>query len=538
MADKLKEIPGKILEWWNKFTSRQKTIIIAIAAVVVFTFAIVVFTFTKPNYTRLGSYENSSTAAKVVEILDGAGVTHRESADALTVEVLTTQLAQANLAIAAEGYVPDGMPKYSDSVEIGMSTTSADRNNQYQEYLGEYMAGMFVAGSPLVKEAWVQVTLAHDSGRLSDTRQESYASIHVTVDEDFTSANAVAMAKSAATFLGNKSTANITIVDQNFNILFAGGDDYSSMGVANSLQELQNQASLWMTNQVRKVLLGTRQYDMIEVSSHLEVDFNTYTKQVTEYSAPDGRDNGLVIHEDIYSSESTNGVTGIPGTDSNDEDTPDYMNPDVSSGSSSSSERSSDYQVNKSDTLTNSPAGSINYANSSVSVAMVRYRDYHEENVKKQGLLDGGITWEEFKESNRESVRQEVDEEFYRMVANASGISQDKVTIIAYEEPRFFDKKGFDISATDILSIVMIVLILALLVFVILRSMGPRKKPEEEEPELSVEDMLQSTPPESTVEDIDLEAKSETRKMVEKFVDENPEAAANLLRNWLNEDWN
>lgn len=124
------------------------------------------------------------------------------------------------------------------------------------------------------------------------------------------------------------------------------------------------------------------------------------------------------------------------------------------------------------------------------------------------------------------------------MVANASGISQDKVTIIAYEEPRFFDKKGFDISATDILSIVMIVLILALLVFVILRSMGPRKKPEEEEPELSVEDMLQSTPPESTVEDIDLEAKSETRKMVEKFVDENPEAAANLLRNWLNEDWN
>ena len=39
------------------------------------------------------------------------------------------------------------------------------------------------------------------------------------------------------------------------------------------------------------------------------------------------------------------------------------------------------------------------------------------------------------------------------------------------------------------------------------------------------------------LEDIDLEAKSETRKMVEKFVDENPEAAASLLRNWLNEDW-
>ncbi|MFR1545550.1 MAG: hypothetical protein ACLST2_00955 [Waltera sp.] len=34
MADKLKEIPAKILEWWNKFTTRQKSIIVGAAAVV------------------------------------------------------------------------------------------------------------------------------------------------------------------------------------------------------------------------------------------------------------------------------------------------------------------------------------------------------------------------------------------------------------------------------------------------------------------------------------------------------------------------
>ena len=33
MADKLKEIPAKILEWWNKFTTRQKSIIVGAAAV-------------------------------------------------------------------------------------------------------------------------------------------------------------------------------------------------------------------------------------------------------------------------------------------------------------------------------------------------------------------------------------------------------------------------------------------------------------------------------------------------------------------------
>ena len=37
--------------------------------------------------------------------------------------------------------------------------------------------------------------------------------------------------------------------------------------------------------------------------------------------------------------------------------------------------------------------------------------------------------------------------------------------------------------------------------------------------------------------DIGVEDKSEARRIVEKFVEDNPDAAANLLRNWLNEDW-
>ena len=82
----------------------------------------------------------------------------------------------------------------------------------------------------------------------------------------------------------------------------------------------------------------------------------------------------------------------------------------------------------------------------------------------------------------------------------------------------------------------MLVLILGLLVFVVLHSMRTRQAVQQEE-EVSVENMLQSTP-EAELEDIDVESKSETRKMIEKFVDENPESAAALLRNWLNEDWN
>ena len=519
MADKLKELPGKALEWWNKFTSRQKTIIIAIVAIVIFTFAIIVYTFSRPQYTRLGTYESSKTAAEIVKILDDAGITHKESTDAMTIDVLTSQLSQANLAIATEGYVPDSL-KYTDVVETGMSVTSSDREAMQTTFYEHQLENMFSKTMP-VKDVSIKINRASNSGRLSDSDTDAYATITVTVTDDFNAANATAMAKAAATALGNDSTANITIIDQNFNLLFAGGDDYSSMGIASSMQELQTQAEAMVTNQVKKVLIGTKQFNEVEVSSHLSVDFSDYNKKVTEYYANEGREVGMPSHEDTFTTESDGSVAGIPGTDSNTENDNytgyDYLG--TGGGSSSSEERSVDYQNNMSETNTVTPAGSIDYDNSSISVALIKYREYY---VERQGLLEG-ITWEEFKENNRADVKQEVDADVVQMVAYASGIDASRVVVVSYESPLFYDKEGFfeTVDTTDILSIVMIVLILGLLAFVILRSMGTKKKAAvEEEPE-----------------NIDVETKSDTRKLVEKFVDENPEAAANLLRNWLNEDW-
>ena len=136
---------------------------------------------------------------------------------------------------------------------------------------------------------------------------------------------------------------------------------------------------------------------------------------------------------------------------------------------------------------------------------------------------------------NQERTKLEVDEDLVDLVAKASGISAENISFIAYEEPMYIDAEGLPVSSTDILQIVLIVLILGLLIFVIFRSMRSEKVVVEEE-EVSVEKLLDSTP-ESQLEELETESKSETRKMIEKFVDESPEAAANLLRNWLQEDW-
>ena len=129
-----------------------------------------------------------------------------------------------------------------------------------------------------------------------------------------------------------------------------------------------------------------------------------------------------------------------------------------------------------------------------------------------------------------------MEQDWFQAVSSATGIPVKNISIMSFEEPFFVDHEGMAISRTDIIQIILIVLILGLLLFVILRSMR-QAKVEEPEAEISIDDILQSTIPQAELDEIGVEEKSEARRIVEKFVEDNPELAANLLRNWLNEDW-
>ena len=88
MADRLKAIPVRILEWWNKFTSKQKTIIICIAAGVIIALAILVTVITRPQYELLANCESTKEASEITGLLDGAGITYTVSDDGYQIKVL------------------------------------------------------------------------------------------------------------------------------------------------------------------------------------------------------------------------------------------------------------------------------------------------------------------------------------------------------------------------------------------------------------------------------------------------------------------
>ena len=189
----------------------------------------------------------------------------------------------------------------------------------------------------------------------------------------------------------------------------------------------------------------------------------------------------------------------------------------------------------KKTTVTDAAVGVIDYTKSSVAIVLNKKVIYNETDEKAKGTL-ANTTWAQFKAANAASVPITVDPTMLQMIAFATGFNVANISVQANEVHEFQDATVTQGSFINYLAIILAVLIFGLLGFVVWRSLRPVEVTEIE-PELSVEALLSSTKAAQNIEEIDLNDKSETRMAIEKFVDENPEAVALLLRNWINEDW-
>lgn len=530
IVEKLKELANKILEWWNRFTAKQKTLIVSVVAVLIIAIVVIVSMLLKPKYSLLRECESTKEASEVIDLLEGEGYTYEITDDGLRISVLAEQLGPANLLLGANNIQPAGYG-IENVTDGSFSTTESDKQKKYVVYLQKELEDNMVSMFTAIKRASVMLNIPENDGTLIAQEQESYATVVLELKDEFSQESAAYLARAVATSLGNNTTNNIVIMDSDGNMLFTGDEDLSASGMASTQLTVKSEAEKNMINNVRRVILGTNEFDNVEVSPNLVLDFSNQTSTEHTYTPADGQTQGVLSHEDVFSAENVSGGGGVPGTDSNDDDTT-YVLEDNASSTSTQSEESRDYLPNEKITTIETPSGVINYSASSLAASLISYTVIREEDVDAQGLLDG-VSWEEYKLANNERTRIELDDAFYDVVSNATGISTDNITLVAYNENLFFDAEGSPITATDILQIILIIVILALLAFVVLRSMRGEKHEEEEE-ELSVETLLQSN---VQLEEISSENESDEKKLVSKFVEENPEAAANLLRNWLNEDW-
>ena len=287
MQDKLKEIPKKLLEWWNKFSMKQKMIICGVVAGVLAVMIVFVSILTKPKYKTLVNCETTQEASEIVELLAGDELDYQVSDDGLRISILTDHESKARLLLGENG-IPSSEYTLDDALSGGLSTTEADKQKRTVLALQSQMENDLEEYS-FVRNATVVLNIPTDDGTLISSGAESSAAVCLELSGELTMEMAQALARFVATGLGNETTENIVIMDTNGNLYFSGTEDTSATGIASSQLTMKQQVENAAISQVRTVLNGTGEFGTISVAPNLDMDFSSMEITNHEYSAPDGR---------------------------------------------------------------------------------------------------------------------------------------------------------------------------------------------------------------------------------------------------------
>lgn len=541
MREKVKEIPEKFKVFWDKYTSKQKTIVIAIICVVLIAIGVVAWLASRPTWSKFQVFDSVDDANTMTKALDDQSITWKASSDGKTIYVHQDDMTNALYAMSDNGLTDKGYT-WDDAFNNSMSTTESEKDQKRVLALQSEIRQSLIQYK-FIDDANVFINVPESTYTVLSSDDAETAKTSITASIELNDKNKDLLddktAETLAYWLANTvgtDVKNVIINDTDGKCIYNGNTSDGLGGVlTGGSTEYCNKLRNTIADNVTTLLIRCG-YDDAQVGTDgIQFDMNKIETLTKEYSVDDGREYGYPTNLYTYSSKGASGNGGTPGTDSNDSDT-DYVN-------NSSSGTSNTVDVQKlTALLTNEKVQNIKQetpaiklADSSLGIVVRKYTVYKEDDLKADGTLDK-TTWDQFISQNNKISTTTVSTDEINLISAATGVSANKITVLAYNVPQFVSSTKSSNGISNYLMIILTVLIIALLIFVILRGASPLAA-EDEEPELSVEQLLATTKENQSLDDIEFSDKSETRKMIEKFVDENPEAVAQLLRNWLNDEW-
>ncbi len=538
----MKERIDQLKELVEKLNSRtKKIIIIGVAALIVGAVIIALILNNQPYetlFTGLGQEE----AQQITQKLQEDGVDFKYDGDS---EILVKKdvLDQTKAALVQEGYPKNGFTYDTFKDNAGMMTTDSDKNT-YKLYELQDRIGATIRCFEGVKDAKVTIALGEESKYvLSDDEGEGpSASVFVTMEGGGspTTEQVAGIQRLVAKSVAGMELTEVVVLDGEGNDVSVDADGNSSSVNGSDVEEIARVIERQISNNVVKVLGPIYGRDNVKVSARAKINMENLVRETITYNTPEKIDEedktGIVSKEDLYTERAGDGNTagGVAGTETN-ADTAEY----------------------------NTDSNNNNTGASSESVS----REYLVNQIKEQGQVSPGAL-DDLTVSvaiNGEGYGSLRESQLLALVGNAAGIAaadqREKITVVSAPFSEGSDdeeetKNGFVrfIESVPlwvfIVVAALLVLLLALLIFLLIRR---RRRAEEEAEELAAaeEAAMEEGAVEGLLGDLDTgeeevfdlnkelqEIKNdrgmELKRSVREFAEQNPEIAAQLLKNWLN----
>ena len=541
MQEKVKGFLNKGKQLWTG--AKKRTKILAAAVLVVAAGAIVAVVVASQNqpYATLFTELSQTDMTAITSYLTENGVSDFRIVEDDTIMVPADQEVQLKAQLVSQGYVNSGYAyNYSTYLDNVSALTTESERQQLALYELNDSTSAVIRSMEGVKDATVRFTPGEDNTYVLDSGNVVEASAYVKVTMKDGVPLSDTMADGIRNLVGSAiqglKVENVTIVDSYGNT-YAPDDGLGDLEDSSALKlRLEEQVNNTLEKKILSVLEPIYGAENVSVSVNSIVDVDKVYTDSTNYStedwAADGSTNGEgIIGQKIYDNRleaDENGTAGgTVGTDTN-ADIPTYPENE----------------------------GEMEPGNGVVSSTGQTNFLVDEEN-KQVERVGGTIADVMVSVTINEAVSGDVDlDDLYPHVARAAGITtadqMEKVHILIApfntgdNTPVDTDE---DTTAEDGLLIdswilyaalgglVLFVLILVLVLLLIRRHRRKKAAALAAEMEQPAE-MLQeaaATPEGADIMEMQTEKSMELRKDVRKFAEENPEIAAQMVRNWLKE---
>ena len=129
MQERIKQIPTKFVEFWNKYTGVQKTIIISVICVVLLAIGLTTYFVSRPTWVKFNEFNNLNDANAMAKALDDANVSHKSSKDGLTLYVHDDDMTDALYTMSDNNLVDTGYT-WDSAFNNSMSTTESEKDQK------------------------------------------------------------------------------------------------------------------------------------------------------------------------------------------------------------------------------------------------------------------------------------------------------------------------------------------------------------------------------------------------------------------------
>ena len=515
-------------EFWQGLEKSQKTRLYITSAVIVVAVTVSLIMLTKPNYITIIKNADQKQVGEMTAILDDSGIEHKENSDGTSISVNLKDNSKAQIALAQNGYPKDGMT-FEDAIsKIGITTTQDDKNKIWHEQQVSDLASKvkMIEG---VSDATVSLAVPEKSIIYTEDEQESKPTAYVMVKSDnkLSQKQVQGIVMLVARSVEGLDPDNVTVADGNGIILNQSNAD-TSVDIVSSQEEMRAKRENALQQKVLDYFSVGQfdNFDTIRVVANVTLDFDTEKSQTKTLTNPVGMDSGALISSDIKDEKVTGGnASGVPGTDTNPgtTNTPSYQTGTSGDQNYTNKEEKKNFEYDQKVTDSEKATGKMIPDESSMAISL-----WYGNKVKDDTKMDTAFI-----------------QQITLAASTATGIPAKNISVnkLKMADAEVAQKPVADVVRELISDYGLFALMLLLIIGMLIIAL-PRKK-RQPQLQLSTADVDAAfagpkfvvPEAEEPIPEIAVEERSEIKKQLEKFVKQKPDAVAQLLRNWLSDEW-